>query len=664
MTGLAAQTVHSTVDRYPHLPTGTPETAADRAACQQVLLQAVTTAVDRGPGSLGLQALGALLSAEIPYYLAYMARHARPDDVRDLTQEALRAVLKTYTRRGIDLHRGADSLRAYTRQACRRILIKHYRTPYRELPVALDETPDAVPFLQGDPPAPDFLAGTEDLSRWVKRVIANLNDRDHAILYAVNQGNVSGRELADLVGVPEAQIGQVKARAARNAVAEFAALWIARGNRVTGSGPAGCDRLTAVLANWDPPVPETFDAFLSARVRRHITNPQCAYCFPEYQTICAQGADHIHHRMRHLPGALPFAAELRSHLRRATHASSGAPGLAPAQSAPRRPPALVSPAASGQPTTAVGVPPVLGPRPLSAFRNRTNLTMMRLHLATASPVGGMPAPAVPRLVTSLVGLVMAGTGLFLLGGSNQAQGATPDAHHRDRVVEAAPSSSAPSNSASAAATPRRSASPSTTPPLAVSAPTTAGRPGTVGSTGTTTAPPSATPVPPPGSPPAPKEPGSPQAGTPTAPPQKPGAPAGNGSSGKAEPSTTYSAVPEMTGGIWRMDFVLNGGPNQPYDITLTRQSDTNCAIAGLPAPCYGGHWYVPPSGTPQAGLFDVNVSLTPSSLVLTGREDDYAAKGPQSYSGTAPNDTSVPLTFTGTWHQATDNATFTLHRLS
>lgn len=137
------------------------------------------------------------------------------------------------------------------------------------------------------------------------------------------------------------------------------------------------------------------------------------------------------------------------------------------------------------------------------------------------------------------------------------------------------------------------------------------------------------------------------------------------------PSYRYSVAPRLSI-KWRLDFVRTdfGGALQgqvdPYDITLTLDTSAQCPY---PAPCYSGRFADPTTAVLSAPTFYATDYVSGDQIVFEGTSSDYADRGPQIYTGSAPDDTRVPVEFTGTFVQHIDtgnvdwHATFTFYPL-
>lgn len=92
-----------------------------------------------------------------------------------------------------------------------------------------------------------------------------------------------------------------------------------------------------------------------------------------------------------------------------------------------------------------------------------------------------------------------------------------------------------------------------------------------------------------------------------------------------------------------------------YTIALHRLDDSKCD--GTP-PCYGGTWYSVESKEYQGNNLVAKSALaSDGSLVFSATDFDPNRK--QTYSGTAPNDTTREIDYTGDWTDTTgDIATF------
>jgi hypothetical protein len=102
------------------------------------------------------------------------------------------------------------------------------------------------------------------------------------------------------------------------------------------------------------------------------------------------------------------------------------------------------------------------------------------------------------------------------------------------------------------------------------------------------------------------------------------------------------------------------GRPDPYMITLSRLSDDKCVA--YPAPCFGGKWINPNAGNREEGyavfsLIDAGEVLRLVDKEGSDTQPDYSGSYAQYYDGNAPNDTTKPLVFTGTWRQESPSDT-------
>ena len=128
-------------------------------------------------------------------------------------------------------------------------------------------------------------------------------------------------------------------------------------------------------------------------------------------------------------------------------------------------------------------------------------------------------------------------------------------------------------------------------------------------------------------------------------------------------------------GNWALAFRRTnfGSPDpQPYTITLTRLDDSKCLTT---APCWGGPWW-----NPGANRYEgfANISVVPDGAGLDFsdiEQPDNSQRGKQYYQAAGANDSTKPMSFTGTFRQdasdlpTTDGshtlkATFTLTQTS
>jgi hypothetical protein len=166
---------------------------------------------------------------------------------------------------------------------------------------------------------------------------------------------------------------------------------------------------------------------------------------------------------------------------------------------------------------------------------------------------------------------------------------------------------------------------------------------------------------------------SPAAGSPASHPTTTGTAAAASSGGNADrtgivptsssPTTTaqntaYASPPDLTGN-WTLHFVRDnfGGVKQNvddvYQVYLPRLAPSRCPTSD---PCYGGNGTNPwhHDGHDETNNVVITPSLSGDKVVFTGTEPSSYG-GIQYYNGTATNDRTQPLIFTGTWrHQPTN----------
>jgi RNA polymerase sigma-70 factor, ECF subfamily len=110
--------------------------------------------------------------------LKLRARFLTPDAVDDLRQETFTRVIRTIrSDRGI---REANRLGAFVNSVCNNVLLEHYRAGNKNVPLESDhsEIPDRVLNVEK-------LAITEETRATVRKVLAQLPERDRAILRAI-----------------------------------------------------------------------------------------------------------------------------------------------------------------------------------------------------------------------------------------------------------------------------------------------------------------------------------------------------------------------------------------------------------------------------------------------------------------------------------------------
>lgn len=113
--------------------------------------------------------------------------------------------------------------------------------------------------------------------------------------------------------------------------------------------------------------------------------------------------------------------------------------------------------------------------------------------------------------------------------------------------------------------------------------------------------------------------------------------------------TQYTEPPDLTGN-WLLHFhQLNFGDNGTHDYTIAMHRLEDFKCGGTP-PCYGGIWYSVEAKSAQGGnvVAMSSISKDGSKLVFLAIDTDSNG-GKQTYNGTAPNDTSKQLAYTGDW---------------
>jgi len=126
--------------------------------------------------------------------LKLRARYLAPEVVDDLRQETFTRVIRTLRSEGGI--RQADRLGAFVNSVCNNVLSEHYRSATRSVPLEPDhaEAPDKVLNLER-------WIISDELQRVVRRLLAQLPERDQQILRAVFLEELEKDEVCRRFGV-------------------------------------------------------------------------------------------------------------------------------------------------------------------------------------------------------------------------------------------------------------------------------------------------------------------------------------------------------------------------------------------------------------------------------------------------------------------------------
>jgi RNA polymerase sigma-70 factor (ECF subfamily) len=126
--------------------------------------------------------------------LKLRARYLRPEVVDDLRQETFSRVIRTLRAEGGI--RQADRLGAFVNSVCNNVISEHYRSATRSVPLEPDhaEMPDKVLNLER-------WIITDETQRAVRRLLAQLPERDRLILRAVFLEELDKDEVCRKFGV-------------------------------------------------------------------------------------------------------------------------------------------------------------------------------------------------------------------------------------------------------------------------------------------------------------------------------------------------------------------------------------------------------------------------------------------------------------------------------
>jgi len=146
-------------------------------------------------------------------FFAYSGGRAAAEDLTSATFERVIGAWNRY-----DSSRGPE--RAWILAIARNLLIDHYRRSKHRDAISTDEHPGLLASLAGDDPAERAL-NADELRSWV----SVLGEREREILALRYAADLPAREIAELVGLTDANVHQILSRSLRSlrAVAEEAA---------------------------------------------------------------------------------------------------------------------------------------------------------------------------------------------------------------------------------------------------------------------------------------------------------------------------------------------------------------------------------------------------------------------------------------------------------
>lgn len=139
-------------------------------------------------------------------YAFFAYRSARPADAEDLTAATFERIVRSVDR--FDAAKGA--LATWIFAIAENVLIDHYRRQGRRDEQALPDTDDApVPAMTS------LDAPSEGLGPELQRAVAALGPREQQVIGLRFGGDLSGREIADLLEISESNVHQILSRALR-----------------------------------------------------------------------------------------------------------------------------------------------------------------------------------------------------------------------------------------------------------------------------------------------------------------------------------------------------------------------------------------------------------------------------------------------------------------
>lgn len=171
--------------------------------------------------------------------------------------------------------REPDKLRPWLYSIARNEALRRLRDLRRETPS--DELPD----VQSDDAGPDVLASRNELAQMIAEAAGGLSDRDRAVFDLAFRHGLSGPDLADALGVSDANAYTLVKRLKGTIERSLGALLVARRAR---SKAGDCAELDEMLANWDG----KFTVLMRKRISRHIES--CPNCDDERRRLVSPAA--------------------------------------------------------------------------------------------------------------------------------------------------------------------------------------------------------------------------------------------------------------------------------------------------------------------------------------------------------------------------------------
>ena len=181
---------------------------------------------------------------------------------RDAAADCVQDVFVTAASR-LDQLREPDRLRSWLYAVARNEALARIRARRREQPS------DELPEIASAEPDMATLAARSELAELIRDACGGLTDRDQLVLELSYRQGLSGRELADALGVSARNANTLVERLRDTIARSLGALLICR--RVSAD-PARCPELAAILADWDG----QFTVLMRKRAARHIDS--CAVC--------------------------------------------------------------------------------------------------------------------------------------------------------------------------------------------------------------------------------------------------------------------------------------------------------------------------------------------------------------------------------------------------
>lgn len=171
--------------------------------------------------------------------------------------------------------REPDKLRPWLYSIARNEALRRLREQRRETPS--DELPD----IQSEDAGPDTLAARTELAELIAQAAGGLSDRDRAVFDLAYRHGLTGADLANALGVSDANAYSIVKRLKGTIERSLGALLVARRARTTAGE---CPELDEMLVNWDG----HFTVLMRKRISRHIES--CPNCDDERRRLVSPAA--------------------------------------------------------------------------------------------------------------------------------------------------------------------------------------------------------------------------------------------------------------------------------------------------------------------------------------------------------------------------------------